>query len=110
LSEVREGGFKVCFNQGLNVRLMTQEAARELATVDYRDDGFKTRRLYTAWDNLKDEEVFFRGVDTLEAAGIPPIAISPRVAPNSARVRAFSANSAWKRDGLPRVLLTFSMC
>ena len=51
---------------------MTAEAARELATVDYRDDGFTTKRLYTAWDNLKDEEVFFRGVDTLEAAGIPP--------------------------------------
>jgi hypothetical protein len=72
LAEVRDGGFKVCFNQGLNVRLMTAEAARELATVDYRDDGFTTKRLYTAWDNLKDEEIFFRGVDTLEAAGIPP--------------------------------------
>jgi len=51
---------------------MTPEAAREIATVDYRDDGFKVRRLYTAWDNLKDEDVFFRGVDTLEKAGIPP--------------------------------------
>ena len=72
LAEIRDGKFKVCFNQGLNTRLMTAEAARELATVDYRDDGFTTKRLYTAWDNLKDEEVFFRGVDTLEAAGIPP--------------------------------------
>lgn len=72
LAEVRDGGFKVCFNQGLNVRLMTAEAAAELASVDYRDDGFTTKRLYTAWDNLKDEEVFFRGVDTLESAGIPP--------------------------------------
>src|SRR5208282_3180824 len=35
LTEIRDGGFKVCFNQGLNVRLMTPEAARELATVDY---------------------------------------------------------------------------
>ena len=72
LAEIRDGGFKVCFNQGLNVRLMTAEAARELSTVDYRDDGFTTKRLYTAWDNLKDEEVFFRGVDTLEDAGIRP--------------------------------------
>jgi len=72
LAEIRAGNFKVCFNQGLNVRLMTPEAAREIATVDYRDDGFKVRRLYTAWDNLKDEDVFFRGVDTLEKAGIPP--------------------------------------
>ena len=72
LAEIRDGKFKVCFNQGLNTRLMTAEAARELATVDYRDDGFTTKRLYTAWDNLKDEEVFFRGVDILEGAGIPP--------------------------------------
>lgn len=72
LAEIRDGGFKVCFNQGLNVRLMTPDAARELASVDYRDDGFSTKRLYTAWDNLKDEEVFFKGVDILEAAGIKP--------------------------------------
>lgn len=72
LNEIRNGKFKVCFNQGLNTRLMTMEAAQELATVDYRDDGFTTKRLYTAWDNLKDEEIFFRGVDVLESAGIPP--------------------------------------
>jgi hypothetical protein len=30
------------------------------------------RRLYTAWDNIGDEERFFRGVDTLERHGIPP--------------------------------------
>ena len=30
------------------------------------------RRLYTAWDNLGDERAFFRGVEMLAAAGIPP--------------------------------------
>jgi len=72
IEEIRAGEFKVCFNQGINVRAMTRETASALASVDYRDDGFKTRRLYTAWDNLKDEEVFFRGVDLLEGAGVPP--------------------------------------
>jgi hypothetical protein len=43
-----------------------------LASVDYRDDQFKTRRLYTAWDNLGDEGAFFRGIETLAQAGIPP--------------------------------------
>jgi hypothetical protein len=33
---------------------------------------FTVRRLYTAWDNLGDEERFFRGVDTLERHGIHP--------------------------------------
>lgn len=72
VNEIIIGGFKVCFSQGLNVRLMTPDAAAALARVDYRDDGFKTKRLYTAWDNLKDEEIFFRGVDMLKDAGIPP--------------------------------------
>lgn len=34
--------------------------------------GTPRRKLYTAWDNLKDEHVFFRGVDRLQRAGIPP--------------------------------------
>lgn len=72
MEEIRRGDFRVCFNQGINVRAMTDEVAAALARVQYRDDGFKERRLYTAWDNLKDEEVFFRGVDMLERNGIPP--------------------------------------
>lgn len=71
ISEIREGGFKVCFNQGINVRALTRQAAEALASVEYRDDNFRQRRLYTAWDNVGDERVFFRGVDLLEAAGVP---------------------------------------
>lgn len=72
VAEIRAGGFKVCLNQGINVRHLTPEAAEALASIEYRDDGFTERRVYTAWDNLKDEEIFFRGIDMLEAAGIPP--------------------------------------
>lgn len=70
--EILEGGFKVCFNQGINIRLITEEAATWIAKLPYYDDQFKTRRLYTAWDNLKDEKIFFRGVENLKAAGVPP--------------------------------------
>jgi hypothetical protein len=59
-------------SQGINVRLMNQEAAEALATIQYRNTKFSERKLYTAWDNLGDEKVFFKGVDTLEKAGIPP--------------------------------------
>lgn len=72
LAEVRDGGFRVCFNQGINIRVITQEIAAEIATVDYRDDSFETRRLYTAWDELGDERIFMRGVNILESAGVPP--------------------------------------
>jgi len=72
VAEIRDGGFKVCLSQGINVRQITPAAAEALASIEYRDDSFTERRVYTAWDNLKDEAVFFRGVDMLEAAGIPP--------------------------------------
>lgn len=72
LSEAREGGFKVCFNQGINVRVITKEIAEEVASVRYSDDSFGRRRIYTAWDSLGDERLFFRGVDLLEAAAVRP--------------------------------------
>lgn len=72
IEEMRAGQFKVCLSQGINVRHLTPTAAAAIATVDYRDDSFETKRLYTAWDNLKDEGVFFRGVEMLENAGVPP--------------------------------------
>jgi hypothetical protein len=71
IGEIASGGFKVCFNQGINVRAITDETAAAVAAVQYRDDEFRERRLYTAWDNLKDERVFFEGVERLEKAGVP---------------------------------------
>lgn len=71
IRDIRSRGFKVCLNQGINVRLINDEGAEALASIEYRDDQFQQRRIYTAWDNLKDEKIFFRGVDTLERAGIP---------------------------------------
>jgi hypothetical protein len=72
IDEMRIGGFKVCLNQGINIRMIDRDAARALASITLRDDQFKTRRLYTAWDNIGDEARFFAGVDLLEDEGIPP--------------------------------------
>lgn len=69
--EIRDGSFEVCFSQGINVRAMTDDVAAALATIRYRNTDFDTRRLYTAWDNFGDGEVFFTGVDRLERAGVP---------------------------------------
>lgn len=71
IRDIRTGGFRVCLSQGINVRLIDEEAAAALASVEYRDAKFQERRIYTAWDNLGHERVFFRGLDTLNAAGIP---------------------------------------
>ncbi len=72
LDAIKIGGFKVCLNQGINIRMIDEVSASRLAALPYYDDGFKVRRLYTAWDNVGDEERFFRGVATLERHGIPP--------------------------------------
>ncbi|BAE49985.1 hypothetical protein [Paramagnetospirillum magneticum] len=72
VAEIRGGDFRVCFSQGINIRLVDDRVAEALASVQYRDDQFRQRRLYTAWDNLGDERVFFRGVERLERAGVPP--------------------------------------
>lgn len=71
IAEIREGEFKVCLQQGINVRLINDEAAAALATIRYQNTKFKEKKLYTAWDNLGDEKVFFKGVDCLERNGVP---------------------------------------
>jgi hypothetical protein len=72
IAEIRDGDFRVCFSQGINIRLVDDRVAEALASVQYRDDQFRQRRLYTAWDNLGDERVFSRGVERLDRAGVPP--------------------------------------
>ncbi len=71
VEELRAGRFKVSFNQGVNVRMITPETAAALASVAYYDDQFQSRRLYTAWDNLGQEAIFFKGLAALREAGIP---------------------------------------
>lgn len=71
IREIREGGFRVCLSQGINIRMITEESATALASIQYRDTKFKERKLYTAWDNYGDADRFFKGVSLLNQAGIP---------------------------------------
>jgi len=70
--ELCAGNFKVSVSQGINSRKVDDESAQALASLEYRDNEFKERILYTAWDNLGDERIFKRGVDILRHAGVPP--------------------------------------
>ncbi len=72
IDEMRTGGFKVSFNQGFNVRLINEEQAAAIASVPYYDDQFKARRLYTAWDNRRDEKLLFRNLEALVRNGVKP--------------------------------------
>jgi len=72
IDEIRDGKFKVSFNQGINVRFITEESAAAIGSVHYSDDNFTTRRIYTAWDNRKDEKRLFAGLDLLVKHGVKP--------------------------------------
>jgi hypothetical protein len=67
-----DNNHKVCFNQGLDIRLVTKELAELLAKVDYRDDQFKVKRLYFAWDKPEIEQSVLNGIKLLSEAGIKP--------------------------------------
>lgn len=71
VDELRAGAFRVCFSQGINLRLIDAEAATAIASLRYCGGDFERRRLYTAWDSIGDEAIFRRGVDELARAGVP---------------------------------------
>ena len=72
VEELREGRFRVCFSQGINARLLDEEAASALASLRYYDGEFRRRCIYTAWDNRKDDSRLFAGLNTLVRHGVRP--------------------------------------
>lgn len=72
IEEIRAGNFRVSFSQGINARMLDDETAAAIASVRYYDDNFKARRIYTAWDNAKDEHRLFEGLEALKRHGVRP--------------------------------------
>ena len=70
IEEIRKGGFRVNFNQGINARFLTAETAAAVASVPYMDSRFTRRCIYTAWDNARDERRLFKGLQHLVDAGV----------------------------------------
>ena len=91
IREIIDGNFRVCLSQGINVRMITTETAEALASIQYRSTSFKRRVLLCAWDNLRDEQVFFAGIDKLEQAGIPPSHVRAYM------LIGFDKNETWDR-------------
>jgi len=63
---------EVCFNQGLDIRLIDDENAKLLSLIRYRDDKFKNPRLYFSWDLLEIERQVFDGIEILKNRGVSP--------------------------------------
>lgn len=72
IEEIRVGGFKVSFNQGINARMLNDETAAAIASIDYRDDSMKVKRIYTAWDNRGHERPLLEGIEALVRHGVKP--------------------------------------
>lgn len=72
INEILENDFKISFIQGINIRLINKKSSEILSKIKFRDKKFKEKRIYTAWDNKKDENIFLRGINYLLESGIKP--------------------------------------
>jgi len=61
---------KVCFSQGLDIKLVNDKVAQLLSKLSFWNHNFTRRQLYFAWDNLKEEKWIRRGIETLKAHGV----------------------------------------
>ena len=64
IDEVLKFNLKVCFSQGLNIRIITEEQAQALASVQFRNLSGKAKQVYFAWDQ------FGKGTEKLIDAGL----------------------------------------
>jgi len=71
LKRIIELKLKVCFVQGLNIRIITSEQAELLSQAKYYNSKFKSRYLTFAWDKYKDEKLIRNGIKICNDAGIP---------------------------------------
>ena len=76
VAEVHQGDYRVSWTQGINMRLVNDEAAEALAGLFHADrlwnDSFDRRAIYTAWDSRPDERTLFRGLDAIAQHGVSP--------------------------------------
>lgn len=71
LERIIELNLKVCFVQGLNIRIISDRQAELLAKVKYYNSKFNKRYLTFAWDQFQDERVILRGIERCNKWGIP---------------------------------------
>lgn len=70
VAEIRQFNLKVCFSQGLNIRIITEEQCAALASVRFWNLNKTRRQVYFAWDRFQDEKLIDAGIQRVRAAGI----------------------------------------
>lgn len=71
IKRIIELNLKICFIQGLNIRIITPDQARYLAKCWYYNSKFKQRYLTFAWDKFRDENRILKGIKICNDAGVP---------------------------------------
>lgn len=71
LNTIIELKLKICFVQGLNIRIITTEQAELLSKCRYYNSKFKKRYLSFAWDRYNDGRIVMEGIKRCNDAGIP---------------------------------------
>ncbi|MBA2648213.1 MAG: radical SAM protein [Legionella sp.] len=71
LERIIEMKLKVCFVQGLNIRIITDEQAELLSKCNYQNSHFNQKYLTFAWDKYNDGKIVKAGIERCIKAGIP---------------------------------------
>lgn len=71
LLRIIELKLKVCFVQGLNIRIITREQAELLSQCNYTNSKFNQKYLTFAWDRVYDRKLVMNGILICNDAGIP---------------------------------------
>lgn len=72
IDEIKDFDLQVNFSQGINIRIITDEQAKALASVRFRTLSGKSKRVYFAWDKIGDETLIENGIQRILNAGIKP--------------------------------------
>jgi len=72
IEEINRLKLRVNFNQGLNIRIISQRQAEALASVDFRNMHNTKKQITFAWDQVDDERTILRGFKRITDAGIKP--------------------------------------
>jgi hypothetical protein len=70
LMRIIELKLKVCFVQGLNIRIITEEQAQLLAKCNFQNSKFNQKYLTFAWDKFNDGKIVKKGIEICNRAGI----------------------------------------
>lgn len=74
IAEMRKHDLKVSFSQGLNIRIITDEQAAALASVNFCNLSGNKKQVHFAWDQWGNgtERLVEQGFERVTAAGVKP--------------------------------------